>query len=53
MIEMAVLYLALCVIAGVAGRRRRLGFWGFLFCSVIFTPVLTLLFIYFASPRSA
>jgi hypothetical protein len=45
------LYLALCVVAGVAGRKRRIGFWGFLFGSVIFTPVVSLLFLYFSTPR--
>ncbi|HLN02553.1 MAG TPA: hypothetical protein VK335_24910 [Bryobacteraceae bacterium] len=49
--ELIAAYLALCLVAGIAGRNRRIGFWGFLFCSVILTPILSLLFLYFATPR--
>jgi len=48
---LALAYIALCLVAGVAGRKRRIGFWGFLFCSVLFTPIVSLLFLYFAAPR--
>jgi len=44
-------YLALCLLAGIAGRHRRIGFWGFFFSSIIFTPIISLLFLYFASTR--
>ena len=44
-------YLGLCLVAGILGRNRRIGFWGFFFSSVLFTPVISLLFIYFATPR--
>lgn len=50
-LELAALYGLLCLIAAIAGRDRRIGFWGFLFCSFIFTPVISLLFLYFASDR--
>jgi len=46
-------YLALCLVAGILGRKRRIGFWGFLFCSVIFTPFVSLLFMFFSTPRKA
>jgi hypothetical protein len=49
--ELVLLYLALCFLAGILGRNRRIGFWGFLFSSVIFTPVISLLFMYFSMPR--
>jgi len=49
--ELVLLYLALCFLAGVAGRHRRIGFWGFFFSSIIFTPVISFLFLYFATPR--
>jgi len=45
------LYLAMSFLAAIAGRHRRIGFWGFFFCSIVFTPVISLLFLYFASPR--
>ena len=51
--EFALAYLALCLVAGIAGRNRRIGFWGFLFSSVIFTPPVTLLLLYFGGPRKA
>jgi hypothetical protein len=50
-VALAFAYLLLCLMAGIVGRNRRIGFWGFVFCSVIFTPVISLLFIYFATPR--
>ncbi len=49
--ELVVAYLVLCLVAGIAGRNRRIGFWGFLFCSILFTPVISLLFIYLSTPR--
>jgi len=50
-LELALLYLALCFLAGILGRNRRIGFWGFLFSSILFTPVISLLFMYFSMPR--
>jgi uncharacterized membrane protein YhaH (DUF805 family) len=51
--ELVLAYVALCLVAGFAGRNRRIGFWGFFFCSIITTPFLSLLFLYFATPRKA
>jgi hypothetical protein len=50
-LELVAGYLALCLVAGVAGRKRRIGFWGYFFCSFIFTPVISILFLFFAAPR--
>jgi hypothetical protein len=50
-LELAAGYLALCLVAGIAGRKRRIGFWGFLFSSILFTPFISLMFLYFATPR--
>ncbi len=52
-LELAAAYLVLCLIAGIAGRNRRIGFWGYFFCSFIFTPIVSLMFLYFASSRKA
>jgi len=49
--EIALGYLALCLLTGIVGRKRRIGFWGFLFCSILFTPFVSLLFIFFSTPR--
>jgi hypothetical protein len=51
--ETAAAYILLCVVAGVLGRKRRIGFWGYVFCSFIFTPIISLMFLYFATPRKA
>jgi hypothetical protein len=51
--ELLVVYLLACVAAGIMGRKRRIGFWGYVFCSFIFTPVISLMFLYFAAPRKA
>lgn len=51
--ELALLYLVMSVVAGFAGRNRIIGFWGFFFASLIFTPAITLLFLFFATPRKA
>ena len=37
-----IVYLILCFIIGVAGRRRSFGFFGFFLLSAIVTPVVTL-----------
>lgn len=49
--EPVVLYLGLCLLAGILGRNRRIGFWGFFFSSIVFTPFVSLPFLYFATPR--
>jgi hypothetical protein len=46
-------YLILCLLAGALGRNRRIGFWGFFFSSILFTPLIGLLYLYFAAPRRA
>jgi hypothetical protein len=50
-VELILAYLALCLVAGILGRNRRIGFWGFFFSSIIFTPIISLLFMYFSMPR--
>ncbi|HTP25821.1 MAG TPA: hypothetical protein VMK12_09205 [Anaeromyxobacteraceae bacterium] len=46
------IYLVLSLVAGILGRNRRIGFWGFLFCSILFTPLVSLLFLFFSAPRA-
>lgn len=47
---LAVLYIALCTMTGIMGRNTRIGFWGFLFLSMLVTPLLPLVAIYLTSP---
>jgi hypothetical protein len=49
-LELLLLFLAASLLAAVLGRRRRIGFWGFFFASMVFSPVVTLSFLYFATP---
>lgn len=52
-LELAAAYVLFSVLAAILGRKRRIGFWGFFFCSLIFTPLMSLAFLYFAAPRKA
>lgn len=36
------MYYGLCVVVAFLGNKRPLGFWGFLFFSVLFSPVMGL-----------
>lgn len=50
LLQIVLVYIVLCIVVGFLGRRRRVGFWGFLFLSVLLTPLVPALFIYFAAP---
>jgi hypothetical protein len=39
------------ILVGIAGRRRRVGFLGFLIVSLLVTPLLGLLILYIAAPK--
>lgn len=43
-------YIALCVLVAYLGRRRKWGYWGYLWSSVLFTPLLGILFVLAADP---
>jgi len=49
-IILILIYIFLCMVAGYMGRNKRLGYWGFFFCSILFTPFISLLFMYFTMP---
>ena len=38
-------YFILCLLIAFTGRRRTMGFWGYLFGSIIFTPVVGFLLV--------
>ena len=46
----AAAYILLCVIVAKIGRRRKWGYWGYLWSSVLFTPFFGLLFVLAADP---
>ena len=37
-----IVYIVLCFIIGIAGRRRRIGFFGYFLFSALLTPVVAL-----------
>jgi hypothetical protein len=45
-----VLYVIFCLLAGLAGSQRRMGFFGTFFLSVIITPLLALLLLILTRP---
>jgi hypothetical protein len=51
MVVAAVLYLFLCVVVGLAGRRRRPGFTGYVLLALFLTPILPLIFLLFTQKR--
>lgn len=46
-------YLALSILLGVLGRRRKMGGWGYFFGSIALTPVIGLLLLLASDPRRA
>jgi len=37
------IYFAACIVLAFAGKNRKMGFWGYLFCSIILSPVIGLM----------
>ncbi len=51
---MIALYIGLAVIVAFLGRRRKFGFWGYLFASLLLTPAFGLLLVLASvSPKHA
>lgn len=46
----ALIYLGLCLLVGLAGRRRKMGFYGYLFASIVLTPILGVLLVWVSGP---
>jgi hypothetical protein len=44
------IYLSAAVLVALLGRRRKWGYWGYLWSSILFTPLLGLLFVLAADP---
>jgi len=45
-----VLYLIFCILAGLCGSHRRMGFFGTFLLSLVVTPVLVLLVLILTAP---
>jgi peptidoglycan/LPS O-acetylase OafA/YrhL len=46
-----VLYIVFCLLTGLCGSQRRMGFFGTFIVSLFITPVLMLLILVFTAPR--
>jgi hypothetical protein len=44
-------YFALCLVIAITGWNRKMGFWGYLFSSIIFSPVIGLLLVLASDPK--
>lgn len=44
-------YLILCLVVGLLGINRKLGFWGYFFGSIVLTPVIGLLLVLASDKR--
>lgn len=40
-----------CLLIGFLGRRRKLGFWGYFFASLLLTPLIGALFVLVSDPK--
>ena len=47
----AVVWVALSIGVGAAGKSFRFGFWGYFFASILLTPIMGLLLLAAAGPR--
>ncbi len=48
--QLFLVYIFLSFVSAFLGRRRRIGFWGFFFLSLLVTPLFTAIFIFCAAP---
>ncbi|QEP43913.1 hypothetical protein D5085_12775 [Ectothiorhodospiraceae bacterium BW-2] len=46
------LYLILSLIVAFLGRKRRMGFWGYFFGSILLTPIIGLLLMLVSAPQT-
>jgi len=44
-------YFAVSIIIGILGTNRIMGFWGYMFCSFIFSPVIGLMVLLVSVPK--
>lgn len=46
------IYVALALVVAFLGRRRRLGFWGYFFGSILLTPVIGIVLVCATDPKT-
>lgn len=45
------IYFAACLVLATIGRNRKFGFWGYLFASLLFSPVIGIFLVLASDPR--
>ena len=45
------IWFTLAVLLGTLGRHRTMGFWGYFFASLVFTPIIGLLLVLVSGKR--
>jgi hypothetical protein len=51
-VNIQLIYFLLCFLIAVAGWNRKMGFWGYLFSSVIFSPLIGLMLLVVSEKRN-
>lgn len=46
-----IIYVLVCVLVGYLGRDTQIGFWGFFFLSILFTPLIGVFILAVSAPR--
>ncbi len=46
-----VFYLLVCLLIGLLGKRTNIGFWGFTFFSILFSPFIGFFILTIAGPK--
>jgi len=49
---LVLLYLLLAYLVALSGKNRKFGFWGYLFLSILATPIVGLLTVLSSYPRN-
>lgn len=49
--NIVLIFVALSIVIGFFGRKRRFGFWGYFFLSLLLTPVVGLIALLAAIPK--
>jgi hypothetical protein len=47
---MFVVYALACLLVGILGANRKMGFWGYTFASAVLTPVVGLILVVVSAP---
>ncbi len=52
MVMISIVYFLACLLIGLMGVNRKLGFWGYFFGSILLTPIIGLILIFASDKRN-